>query len=236
MNNFNGGGFKKGAPKFGGKKKFKDDKKYGGGKSREERPAGAAAELFPATCSECGKSCEVPFRPSSDKPVYCSTCFGMKKSANESRGTNHQSDKGSNEHKRPDVHKNHQEHHQSHNHATRGVGNDVITDLKRQITGLEVKLNRILDLINPAMPSPKKASPERERTVVKEAPKKTVKPAAKVLAKKVATKKVAPATPKKVVAKVVKKVAAKKVVAKAPAKKVAKVAPKKAVKKSAKKK
>jgi CxxC-x17-CxxC domain-containing protein len=232
MNNFNGGGFKKGAPKFGGKKKFKDDKKYGGGKNRESRPAGAAAELFPATCSECGKSCEVPFRPSSDKPVYCSTCFGMKKSANESRGTNHQSDKGSHEYKRPEAHKTHQEHHPSQHNATRGVGNDVITDLKRQITGLEVKLNRILDLINPAMPSPKKASPERERTVVKEALKKTVKPAAKKVATgKVAPKKAATATPKKAVAKIVKKVAAK-----APAKKVAKVAPKKAVKKSAKKK
>ena len=29
-----------------------------------------------ATCADCGKSCEVPFRPSNDKPVYCSQCFG----------------------------------------------------------------------------------------------------------------------------------------------------------------
>jgi CxxC-x17-CxxC domain-containing protein len=245
MNNFNGGGFKKSAPKFGGKKKFKDDKKYGGGKKHEHRPAGQAAEMFSATCSDCGKSCEVPFRPSSEKPVYCSACFGMKKSANESRGTNHKTEKGSYEHKRPDTQKTSPEHRPSNHNTTRGVGNDVITDLKRQITGLEEKLNRILDLINPPMPSPKKASPERERTVVQEAPKKTVKPAAKVAAKKVVAKKVAPkkaatATAKKVVAKVAKKAATKKVVVKAPAKKVvkkvAKVAPKKAVKKVAKKK
>jgi hypothetical protein len=163
----------------------------------------------------------------------------MKKSANESRGTNHQSEKGAYEHKRPDVHKNHQEHHQSPNQATRGVGNDVITDLKRQITGLEGKLNRILELINPAMPASKKAAPERARTVVKAAPQKTVRPVAKkIVTKKVTPKKAAPV--KKVVAKVVKKVAAKKVVAKAPVKKavkkVAKVAPKKVVKKATKKK
>lgn len=26
-------------------------------------------------CDKCGKSCEVPFRPTGDKPVYCSDCF-----------------------------------------------------------------------------------------------------------------------------------------------------------------
>ncbi len=28
-----------------------------------------------AVCDECGKDCEVPFKPSGDKPVYCSSCF-----------------------------------------------------------------------------------------------------------------------------------------------------------------
>jgi len=32
-------------------------------------------EMFPATCSKCGKSTEVPFRPTTGKPVYCSDCF-----------------------------------------------------------------------------------------------------------------------------------------------------------------
>jgi len=36
-------------------------------------------EMFQATCSECGQSCEVPFRPTGDKPVLCSTCFGKQK-------------------------------------------------------------------------------------------------------------------------------------------------------------
>ncbi len=32
-------------------------------------------ELFPATCNECGKDCEVPFKPNGRKPVYCRDCF-----------------------------------------------------------------------------------------------------------------------------------------------------------------
>ncbi len=36
-------------------------------------------EMFPATCSSCGKETEVPFRPTSGKPVYCSDCFAQRR-------------------------------------------------------------------------------------------------------------------------------------------------------------
>ena len=36
---------------------------------------GTPRQMFPATCAECGKSTQVPFRPRSDKPVYCSDCY-----------------------------------------------------------------------------------------------------------------------------------------------------------------
>ena len=32
-------------------------------------------EMFDATCASCGKTCQVPFRPRDDRPVYCSECF-----------------------------------------------------------------------------------------------------------------------------------------------------------------
>ncbi len=32
-----------------------------------------------AICSECGKRCEVPFRPVSGKPVFCNDCFSAKR-------------------------------------------------------------------------------------------------------------------------------------------------------------
>ncbi|MDR3565963.1 MAG: zinc-ribbon domain containing protein [Negativicutes bacterium] len=41
----------------------------GGGGGYQQR------EMHPATCAECGKETQVPFRPSGDRPVYCSDCF-----------------------------------------------------------------------------------------------------------------------------------------------------------------
>ncbi len=32
-------------------------------------------EMHDATCDKCGKECQVPFRPSGEKPVLCSDCF-----------------------------------------------------------------------------------------------------------------------------------------------------------------
>ncbi|MEK6732580.1 MAG: CxxC-x17-CxxC domain-containing protein [Candidatus Omnitrophota bacterium] len=30
-------------------------------------------------CSDCNKECEVPFKPSGDRPVYCKECFAKRK-------------------------------------------------------------------------------------------------------------------------------------------------------------
>lgn len=32
--------------------------------------------LFKTTCDKCGDNCEVPFRPTGERPVYCRSCFG----------------------------------------------------------------------------------------------------------------------------------------------------------------
>lgn len=65
-----GGGFGSkpaGRGGFGGSRSF-------GGRS-EGRPS-----MHPAVCDDCGKHCEVPFKPSGDRPVLCSDCFGGNKS------------------------------------------------------------------------------------------------------------------------------------------------------------
>jgi CxxC-x17-CxxC domain-containing protein len=46
-----------------------------GGSSYGNSYGRADREMFPAICAECGKETSVPFRPSGDKPVYCSSCF-----------------------------------------------------------------------------------------------------------------------------------------------------------------
>lgn len=54
------------------------DSERGGGRNFE-RPRFEEKQMFDAKCDECGNSCQVPFRPSGDKPIYCSNCFGEKK-------------------------------------------------------------------------------------------------------------------------------------------------------------
>ncbi|HII99912.1 MAG TPA: DNA-directed RNA polymerase [Candidatus Methanomethylophilaceae archaeon] len=32
-------------------------------------------EFHKATCSDCGQECEVPFKPTQGRPVYCRECY-----------------------------------------------------------------------------------------------------------------------------------------------------------------
>jgi CxxC-x17-CxxC domain-containing protein len=49
--------------------------------SRGQRDSGRgnrpAPQMHPATCSNCGKACQVPFRPTGSKPVFCNDCFKL---------------------------------------------------------------------------------------------------------------------------------------------------------------
>ena len=36
-------------------------------------------EMHKATCSECGEECEVPFKPTEGKPVFCRECYRKKR-------------------------------------------------------------------------------------------------------------------------------------------------------------
>jgi len=40
---------------------------------------GRPREMHKAICEECKKECEVPFKPSGDRPVYCKECFSKRK-------------------------------------------------------------------------------------------------------------------------------------------------------------
>ena len=48
----------------------------------------AQREMFAATCSSCGQEAQVPFQPSADKPVYCSSCFQQRGGGTRSGGYN----------------------------------------------------------------------------------------------------------------------------------------------------
>ncbi len=49
---------------------------YSGGGGYDRAPR----EMFSATCANCGREAQVPFRPSGAKPVYCSDCFNSQRS------------------------------------------------------------------------------------------------------------------------------------------------------------
>jgi CxxC-x17-CxxC domain-containing protein len=42
-------------------------------------------QMYKATCSECGKETEVPFRPKEGLPVYCKECYMAKKGKTNTR-------------------------------------------------------------------------------------------------------------------------------------------------------
>lgn len=71
MGNFNRGGRSGGGRSFGGRRDFNRG---------SDRPT-----LHKTICSKCGKECEVPFRPTGSKPVFCRDCFRDNGGAQDSR-------------------------------------------------------------------------------------------------------------------------------------------------------
>ncbi len=148
---FGGGRREGGRPSFSSKSW--GDKRGGGG---------ASVSMHKAVCSECGKTCEVPFKPTGDKPVYCKECFGEKKNV------------GFREERAP---KREYASDRSPARATQesNVGSN---DTKKQLDALNAKLDRLIQTVEgmSRIKAPQTA----------EAPKlvKTVKPVAKISPKK----------------------------------------------------
>ena len=199
MNNFKEGGFKrKGGgfqhkPKFGGDRGGKGGNKFGGGKS-----GGRPSEAFRTDCTQCHKSCSIPFKPTPGKPVYCSDCFA-KKNADNDRG-------GRNEHQKAPRSERSPRHDRPQAHL-----NKEMIEMKRQLDVIESRLNRILDVISPPeAPKESVAEVKEEKVAAKKPVTKTAKKIAKKTAKKAAAKKVAKKTAKKAAAKKVAKKVVKK--------------------------
>ena len=56
--------------------------RFGGGFRNEFRSNqfnSAPREMHKAVCAECGSECEVPFKPTEGKPVYCRSCFAKRR-------------------------------------------------------------------------------------------------------------------------------------------------------------
>ena len=62
---------------------FGRDRRSGGGRDFD-RPQ----MMHKAICSDCGKECEVPFKPNGSKPVFCRDCFQNKRTSGSVRSEN----------------------------------------------------------------------------------------------------------------------------------------------------
>ena len=59
----------------------KNRKEYSRGPSRgpnRNRRSRQNVEMTKVICSTCKSECEVPFKPTSSKPIYCNDCFTKK--------------------------------------------------------------------------------------------------------------------------------------------------------------
>jgi len=139
---------------------------FGGGRGGRD---GGRPEMFRATCAECGSSCEVPFKPSGDRPVLCSACFSASKgekprerSFDSKFGKGGFNDKPSFSASKPSA---------------------DISKLENEIKAINEKLDRILNSLSSASA---KSSEVKEKSVVKPVAEKKV--AAKTEVKKTKVK------------------------------------------------
>ena len=137
-----------------GKNKNSDSPRSG--RRDSGRSSYGSNQMFTAVCDKCGKNCEVPFKPTGNKPIFCNDCFGQ----------------------------------------NRGDGGKSTGPTKDQFEMINSKLDKILMVLNPAT---KEATRKKSKEIKSEkvAPKKVS--SKKVTPKKVAPKKVSKskATPKK---------------------------------------
>lgn len=101
-------------------------------------------EMHRTTCSNCGKDCEVPFKPNGSKPVFCSDCF--ERNGGETRRSNdrdYSSPRRSNfEDRRPSFNENRNYERPQQNDRPQQNNN-------AQLAELNSKLDRIITLLTP---------------------------------------------------------------------------------------
>jgi len=122
---------------------------YGGGGNYGGRDSRGGLQLHDAVCDQCGKDCQVPFRPSGNKPVYCSDCFEKQggRDDNRSRGgrDSYKKDFRGRDSGRP---------------QQGGISDKSISQFVEKIDILNSKLDKIIDLLSSA--KQKKSKPVKQ--------------------------------------------------------------------------
>jgi CxxC-x17-CxxC domain-containing protein len=152
------GGFKS----FGGGNGGHGGGRFGGGNGGG---FGGKAQMHPAVCTKCGKDCEVPFRPTGSRPIFCLDCFDRPQGNGGAGGS---------------FSKPRFDDRPRHEHAP-AAGNT--SEMKEQLDRMNSKLDKMFNMLNDLMgKAPQKKSEDK-------APAETAAPAAKADKKKAAPKK-----------------------------------------------
>src|SRR3989344_1669739 len=136
-NNRAGGG--RGGSGYGGR--GGGGRSFGGGRDFD-RPT-----LYNAKCAKCGNDCQVPFKPTGERPVYCSNCFESMRGGDDN-GRGPRRDFG-----RPGFNDSHPRPYSRDNGGTPpGQNNGQVMEL---LNNLQVKMDKILSALAPKAVKPR---------------------------------------------------------------------------------
>lgn len=132
-----------GRSSFGGSRFGRSDLPRGGfGGRRGDGPV----TLYKATCAQCGNTCEVPFRPTGERPVYCKDCFA-RMGGNEGkmeRGGDRGGDRRENRFEKREF----RSHDTPKSYGEGSRGNAQGTDeVKKELQAMNIKLDRLIKVI-----------------------------------------------------------------------------------------
>jgi CxxC-x17-CxxC domain-containing protein len=127
---------------------YNQDNRFGGGRGGSRyggRDSGrrsfgdrdSVRTMHKATCASCGSECEVPFRPSGERPVYCSNCFRKR---NNDEGGSGESDR------RPRFE---QRRTSSPSEGSGNAGAQINGQIAEQLKSLNFKLDKIISFLEP---------------------------------------------------------------------------------------
>jgi CxxC-x17-CxxC domain-containing protein len=135
---FGGGGRSSGRPSFG-------RSGFGGRDRGDDRQ-----QMHKAVCSDCGDQCEVPFRPSGDKPVFCNDCF-KNGGDRDNRGSSRNNDFGRDRFNKNDSYQDKGRDSYKDSFKEKEPARDLNKETREQLDILNAKLDRIISLIAPVI-------------------------------------------------------------------------------------
>ncbi|MEP7103250.1 MAG: CxxC-x17-CxxC domain-containing protein [Candidatus Dojkabacteria bacterium] len=153
--------------------RYSDNRGGGYGRRDSERSnfndrGNSDRQMFPAVCDNCGKDCEVPFKPNGSKPIFCNECF------REMGGNDREQNS-----ERFDFKKQNFERRESPRNENRDESANATAYMKQQFDVLNTKLNKIMAALETKSVIKEEAQTSSEVLIEQPKVKKAVKKATK---------------------------------------------------------